>query len=46
MHEGDKSLDGLDETGISEKSVVCDVRGTSETGRRWGRTCVCEVIKQ
>jgi hypothetical protein len=34
MHEGDTSLDGLDETGTSEKSVVCDIRGTSESDLR------------
>lgn len=27
MHEGDTSLDGFDETGASEKSVVRDVSG-------------------
>jgi len=39
MHEGDISA-GFDETETVEKSVACNVRGSSESGRRWRHTCV------
>jgi len=39
MHEGDMSA-GFDETVTAEKSVVCDVKCGSESGRAEGRTCV------
>ena len=39
MHEGDISA-GFDETEAVEKSVICNVRGGSESGRRRGHTCV------
>ena len=31
MHEGDMSLDGSDDTETSEKSIGCDMRGTSKS---------------
>ena len=39
MHEGDMSA-GFDETETVEKSVACNVRRNSESGRRQRHTCV------
>ena len=46
MHDGDTSLDGLDDTETSEKSVEFDVRGDSGRGLGKEHTCVREIIEQ